>query len=101
MKTILEWEELGKQLGVMVGQKDEAYGHAITDGTVAILKVLYPKGITPDKYSDLPLMVNIINKMLRISRGDKTAFSESPYKDIAGYSLLGYEKELHTDKRST
>lgn len=88
-----EWAKLGESIGAMVGAKNEAYGDAIVNGTVKILEVLFPNGISPEQYSDLPLMVVMINKMLRISRGDKNAFEESPYKDLAGYSLIGYEKE--------
>lgn len=97
MKTKTGWMALGTQLGMMVGDKDEAYGHAITDGTVAILQVLYPNGITPDDYSDLPLIVVMINKLLRITRGNKLAFKETPYLDLAGYAMLGWEKEMPTD----
>ena len=82
------YEQAGQELGRLVDEKQAAYGDAI-GGVEDILKILYPQGIKPEQYRDLLLIVRIEDKICRIARGVKTAFGESPFKDIAGYGLLG------------
>ena len=53
-----------------------------------ILKVLYPDGIEPKQYKDMLAVTRIIDKLFRIAT-QKEAFGESPFKDIAGYGILG------------
>lgn len=56
-----------------------------------MLRLLYPDGIRPEQYDDSLAVVRIIDKLFRIAN-NKDAFGESPYKDIAGYAILGMKK---------
>ena len=53
-----------------------------------IIKILFPQGVKPENYRDLLTITRIIDKLFRIATR-KNAFGESPYRDIAGYALLG------------
>lgn len=83
-----KFEIIGRELGELVDSKQQAYGDAIT-AVEQLMKVLYPMGVTVEQYRDMLLMVRIMDKQCRIAKGDKTAFGESPFRDIAGYGLLG------------
>lgn len=81
------YEMLGRRIGAMVDQKQAAYGDSFGKSG-DILRVLYPEGIQPDQYDDALCIVRIIDKLFRIAT-DRDALGESPYRDIAGYGLLG------------
>lgn len=81
------FEELGMKLGVLVAEKNRAYGNSFFKAG-AFLKLLYPDGIRPEQYTDMLCLVRIFDKQMRIATA-KDALGESPYQDIAGYSLLG------------
>ena len=83
--------EIGSEIGKLVEEKNAAYGSAF-DKAGEILKVLYPNGLQPDQYSDMLAIVRILDKMFRIAT-NKKAFNEEPWKDIAGYGILGIHKE--------
>ena len=51
------------------------------------MEILYPNGISKDKYKDSLAMIRVIDKLFRIAT-DKDAFGESPWRDIVGYALL-------------
>ena len=81
------YEELGKSIGALVDDKQKSYGNSF--GKVhEILLVLYPNGIPTDHYRHVLAMVRILDKMFRIAT-DPDAFGENPYRDIAGYGMLG------------
>jgi dihydrofolate reductase len=84
------YEELGRSVGALVDVKNEAYGSAFDDAG-EFLKLLYPNGIQPSQYSDALAVVRIFDKMKRIAT-DRDALGESPYRDIAGYGLLGLRR---------
>lgn len=88
MKTL---SELSGDLGSLLEEKNRAYGSAFSKSS-EILKILYPNGIEPNQYTDLLLTTRILDKLFRIAT-DKSAFNEEPWKDIAGYGLLGVFKE--------
>lgn len=91
MKNTGKFESLGNKVGALVDEKNAAYGNSF--GKCAdFLKTLYPDGIRPDQFTDMLCVVRIFDKMMRIAT-NKGAFDESPYKDIAGYALLGLEKD--------
>jgi len=95
--TKRRFEEIGKTIGALVEEKNEAYGDSF-QRSQEILKVLFPDGVQPNQYRDMLGMVRVIDKMFRIAT-DKDAFGESPWKDITGYGILGTagderEKEL-------
>ena len=85
MKTI--FEEQAEKIGKLVAEKDAAYGSSFSEAH-HILKVLYPKGIHPEQYTDALAIIRVIDKLFRIAN-KKDAFGESPWQDITGYGILG------------
>ena len=59
------------------------------------MKILYPNGISSDQLEDALAIVRILDKLFRIAT-DKDALGESPYRDIAGYGLLGAARSEKT-----
>lgn len=82
-----KFAEAGLALGILVQDKQAQYGDMIS-AMGPLLRVLYPAGISPDQYDDLALVIRICDKLGRISRGNGQG-DESPFRDIAGYGLLG------------
>jgi hypothetical protein len=87
-----DYAALGKEIGELVQAKNEAYGNSFANSGW-ILAILYPNGVTVEQYSDMLTVVRILDKLARIATR-KDAFGESPFRDIAGYGLLGYAKDL-------
>ena len=83
----IDFASLGESVGQLVSEKQAAYGDSFSRAH-EILRVLYPDGITVAQYKDMLALTRIIDKMFRIANA-KDAFGESPYRDIAGYGLLG------------
>jgi hypothetical protein len=71
--------------------KNEAYGNAF-DKTTQILTLLYPNGIKVDQFKDVHVIVRMLDKLSRIAR-DNDPTGESPYMDIAGYSILALARD--------
>uniref|UniRef100_A0A6M3XQJ2 Uncharacterized protein n=1 Tax=viral metagenome TaxID=1070528 RepID=A0A6M3XQJ2_9ZZZZ len=92
MKT---YKDLGIEVGELVDKKQKAYGNSFSKGA-DILKILYPDGVNPKEYTDMLSMIRIIDKLFRIAT-QKEAFGESPYRDIAGYGLLGVMKDIEKE----
>lgn len=87
----VRYEEIGTSLGKMLRDKDRAYGRAwlrVSD----FLKLLFPKGISPEQYVDALLIVRVFDKLSRIAT-DKDAFNEDAWKDLAGYAILGASRK--------
>lgn len=91
------FEEIAKEVGELVKAKNKAYGNSFGE-TGAFLKLLYPKGIGVDQYDDVLLIVRIFDKLKRIAT-NKDAFGESPYRDIAGYAILGISKDKNKEDK--
>ena len=85
------YKNLGIEVGELVDKKQEAYGNSFAK-CEDFFKLLYPDGILPNQYSDMLLIARIFDKMMRLAT-NKGAFDESPYLDMAGYSLLGLKKD--------
>lgn len=81
------YQQLGSDLGKLVDEKQAAYGDSFGNAG-KILAALYPNGVRPDQMDDMLAIVRIVDKMFRIAN-QKDAFNENPFKDIAGYGLLG------------
>ncbi|MBN2569826.1 MAG: hypothetical protein JXB42_10400 [Deltaproteobacteria bacterium] len=81
------YEKLGLTIGKLVTEKQDAYGDAFGKSG-KVLEILYPNGVQPKQYRDMLTIVRIIDKLFRIANR-KDYNGESPYMDIAGYSLLG------------
>lgn len=89
------FKTLGAQLGELVASKQTQYGDSAGRAS-QIMAVLYPDGIPRHAYDDALLTVRVIDKLSRIAqRGTdgKDLGGESPWKDIAGYGLLGQAKD--------
>jgi hypothetical protein len=89
------FSQLGDELGQLVDEKQRQYGDAVTRVS-AMLSVLYPTGVPLRAVHDALLIVRVCDKLCRISqRGSdgKDLGGESPWQDIAGYGLLGYEND--------
>ena len=83
----MKFQEIGTEIGKLVDKKNSAYGSSF-EKSEQILKVLYPNGIEPEQYKDMLAITRIVDKLFRIAT-KKDAFGESPFKDIAGYGILG------------
>jgi hypothetical protein len=79
--------EIAGEIGKLVEEKNAAYGSSFAKAG-DFLRLLYPDGIPPEKYQDALLLVRIFDKQMRIATA-KDALGESPYRDIAGYGILG------------
>jgi hypothetical protein len=84
---IANYRKIGADLGKLCAVKNTAYGSSYNK-TGDILKVLYPNGVSPEQYTDMLAIARVLDKLFRIAT-DKDAFGESPWRDIAGYSILG------------
>jgi hypothetical protein len=82
-----KYEQIGREIGALVDEKNTAYGSSFAK-CGDFLRLLYPDGIPVEKYKDALLLVRIFDKQMRIATA-KDALGESPYKDIAGYGILG------------
>lgn len=80
------YEERAAEIGRLVQSKQAAYGDAFGKSG-AVLRILYPDGITPDKLDDALVIVRVLDKLFRIAT-DRDALGESPWQDVAGYALL-------------
>lgn len=83
--------KIASELGALLKRKNEAYGNSF-ERAGQIVEILFPDGITPSQYQDLLTIVRILDKLFRIAT-EKEAFSEDPWKDIAGYALLSLASE--------
>jgi len=90
------YEVIGASVGRTVDEKQSAYGNSFGQSE-KFLNLLWPDGIPVSAYSDVLVIIRMWDKMKRIAT-DKDAFGESPYKDIAGYGLLGYMKDRQEKK---
>jgi hypothetical protein len=87
MKKVERLRSLGEELVELTVEKNQAYGDSFANSGV-ILKALYPSGVRPDQYRDMLAVARVVDKLGRIANRP-AAFGESPWKDIAGYALLG------------
>lgn len=82
-----QFDRIAKEIGALVTEKNAAYGNSFAK-TDVFLNILFPDGIRPAQYGDALALVRIFDKMMRIAT-NKDALGESPYRDIAGYGILG------------
>lgn len=81
------YRKLGVDVGNLVDEKQTAYGDSYGKSG-RVLEVLYPDGVRVDQYPTFLAVTRVIDKLFRVAT-KKDAFGESPWKDIAGYALLG------------
>jgi hypothetical protein len=85
------YKTIGEEVGNLVEEKNTAYGSSFAE-SYKILNVLYPNGIKPEQYIDALAITRVIDKLFRIAN-KKDAFGESPWRDIAGYAILGISND--------
>lgn len=91
----LRLRELARGLGDTLARKSDAYGDSA--GKVGeFLALLWPEGIAPAQYEDAMLLARIFDKAMRVATR-KQAFGESPFLDIAGYGVIGMEKDARRE----
>ena len=90
------FEKIASEIGKLVEEKNLAYGSSFLKSE-KILKILYPNGIEPNQYKDMLAITRIIDKLFRIAT-NKDAFGENPFKDIAGYGILGVANDENKSK---
>jgi len=97
------YEKIGQELGKLVDEKQKAYGNSVSvsiDVLEAFLKPYEAEGFYNGEQTvyilpksllrHLLLQVRIIDKQCRIfSNPAGDLMGESPYRDIAGYGLIG------------
>ena len=88
-----KYEKLATAIGRLTDEKNAAYGSSYHRAG-EIMAILYPNGISVEQYPDVLATVRVLDKLFRIAT-DKKAFGESPWRDVAGYGLLGAEKDSH------
>lgn len=81
-----DYVRLGKAVGELITEKQQAYGDSFHKSG-EVLKILYPKGVKPDSYTDLLAITRVLDKLFRLAT-DPNYGQESPWRDIAGYALL-------------
>lgn len=86
----MTYEQIGADLGRLVEDKQAAYGNSY-GRSGDVMRLLYPDGIRPEQMDDALAVVRVVDKLFRIATS-KDAFGESPWRDIAGYGLLGVAK---------
>lgn len=91
-----DYPYIGKSVGELVKEKQQAYGDSFTKAG-QIMRILYPEGIKPEGMDEALTVVRVLDKLNRIAtaQGEADPMGESPWRDIAGYSLL----ELGKDER--
>ena len=89
------YKQIGEEIGSLVDEKNAAYGSSFAE-SYKILSVLYPNGIKPEQYTDALAIIRVIDKLFRIAN-KKDAFGESPWRDIAGYAILGVSNDNNKD----
>lgn len=87
--------DIAESIGKLVQLKHQAYGDSFSKSK-EIINILYPDGIKPENYQDALTIIRIIDKLFRIAN-KKTAFGESPYRDIAGYAILGLSNDMEKE----
>ena len=87
MSSHKAYQKIASEIGDLVQEKNDAYGDSFGQ-SCRILEVLYPEGINPDQYRDALAITRVIDKLFRLAN-KKDAFGESPWRDIAGYAILG------------
>lgn len=91
MSQETDYNKIGADIGALVTEKNAAYGNSFAK-CGEFLRLLFPEGCRPDQFEDALAMVRIFDKQMRIATR-KDAFGESPYRDIAGYGILGATKD--------
>ena len=88
--TDRDYEKIGAGIGKLVETKQAAYGDSFGKSG-GVMRILYPNGIAPEAMDDALTVVRVVDKLFRIATS-RDALNESPWRDIAGYSILATER---------
>jgi hypothetical protein len=91
-------KRIANEIGELTEVKNKAYGDSVRKSG-EVLRIFFPDGIKPDQYDDVMLITRMLDKVCRIAT-DKDALGESPYRDLAGYSIMGVVKDEAKKKNS-
>lgn len=80
-----DYERVALEIAKLVTDKQLKYGDSFGQ-SYRIFEVLYPNGVSLSQMKDFLVIVRIVDKLFRISRGDQG--DESAWDDINGYSNL-------------
>lgn len=83
-----KYESIGAEIGRTTDTKNKQYGDSFNQSG-DVLRKFYPDGISPEQYDDMLAVVRIIDKLFRVANGKQG--DENPFRDIAGYGILGAE----------
>jgi len=81
---------IAKEVAALVKEKQQQYGDSFGRAG-AVLRVLFPDGIKPERYDEVLTLARVLDKLFRIAQ-DNDPTGESPWKDIMGYSLLSVSR---------
>jgi hypothetical protein len=95
-------EKLLKDILNVFNKKQEEYGDTDLKAS-RMIDILYPDGITPEKYDDFLFSLKILEKLSRLSSDNISYDSKMDLvQDIAGYGILGtYNKRVATMPKQT
>lgn len=91
------YQDLGRSIGELVEKKQAAYGDSFGKSG-AVMRILYPDGISSEQMDDALTVVRVVDKLFRVAT-DRDALGESPWRDVAGYSLLAAMRVERRRKR--
>lgn len=87
----LTFHDIAASIADTVTLKNQQYGDSFKRLPL-LLKILYPEGIDKADYSELALVVRVLDKINRVTCGDQG--EESAWKDLAGYCLLALKQGM-------
>jgi len=90
MTSIKDFHTIAKSVANVCQEKNKAYGDSFKKAG-AVMRILYPDGVSIIQLDDALVVVRVIDKLFRIATS-RDSFGESPWRDICGYSLLAIEK---------
>lgn len=86
----MSYEQIAGDVARVVVEKQRAYGDSFGKSG-AVMRILYPQGISHKQLDDALTVVRVIDKLFRVAT-KRDAFGENPWKDIMGYALLAVKK---------
>jgi hypothetical protein len=90
-ETKSKFQVVANEIGDVVAEKNAAYGDAFNRAG-DVMRVLYPSGIAPEQMTDALGVVRVVDKLFRIAN-KRDAFGGSPWRDVAGYGILGATRD--------
>jgi hypothetical protein len=85
-------EALGTEIGRLVGNEYRAYEDTF-GRTGDVMRILYPEGIRGDQMDDALAAAQVLENLFLIAT-DRDVSGKPPWRDVAGYALLGHARQL-------